>query len=85
MAREQRWASNSQEAKAREERALATERDRIVRNNSVANDIRLNLPVSVQMPDGEEHFSKPNPRLLPYDTVIISEIIVIFLVDSIIV
>jgi hypothetical protein len=51
---------------------MAAERDRIVRNNSVANDIRLNLPVSVQLPDGEEHFSSGRPiipRLFPYDPV----------------
>jgi len=74
LAKEDKWAcSGVLPSKAKEDRAMAAERDRIVRNNSVANDIRLNLPVSVQMPDGEERLpygrsGNNNPRLqLPCD------------------
>lgn len=36
------------------ERLLA-EKDRCVRIQSVENDFRLNLPVSIALPDGEEY------------------------------
>ncbi|ODM98751.1 hypothetical protein Ocin01_07929 [Orchesella cincta] len=55
MAREHYWPTGSKTAQDQEKRALAAEHDRQVRNRSVANDIRLDLPVSVARPDGEEH------------------------------
>jgi hypothetical protein len=52
MARELKWSS----AQAEEQQALGAARDKIVRNKSVANDIRLNLPVSIQRPEGRLPF-----------------------------
>lgn len=62
MAREHYWPTGSKTAQDQEEKALAAERDRQVRHRSVANDIRLDLPVSVARPDGEEYPAKSRLR-----------------------
>ncbi|CAG7652974.1 unnamed protein product [Allacma fusca] len=69
MAREpEEWIPpESSKSKAREERALALEKDRLVRSRSVAKDTLLNLPVSVPMPDGEELYRGATSQLRNYD------------------
>lgn len=67
MAREHYWPTGSKTPQDQEKRALAAEHDRQVRNRSVANDIRIDLPVSIPRPDGEEYPTRP--RLRSHDKV----------------
>ncbi len=55
MAREHKsWPHGSVQARSIDERALGIIRDKIIRNKSVANDIILDLPVSIQRLEEEE-------------------------------